>query len=265
MRQRLARVWVRCARTVHLNGGGQADVRRACPYAKLIRAALDLPAAGLCVPVAERLVVQRQGDGLALPCLQPDLCEGLQLLRGAEDPGVGLGRVDLYDLGTGAAARVCHGQGHAAGVGFQVAVGKTRVAQAVAERKRHGHTRGLVVAVADVQPLAVLHGASRTCKVVLGGGVGVGIGPGLGQLAGRIDFAGQHIDHCARAGLAAEGAVDECPAVGQPRRFQRRARADDDDSVGVGLLHGLQKLDLVVGQLHVGAVQTLALLDLVQP
>ena len=132
------------------------------------------------------------------------------------------------------------------------------------EGERHRHPSGLVIAVADEQSLAVLHGAARACKVVAGGGVGVGVGPSLGQLAAGVDFAGQHVHHRARARLAAQCAVNQRFAVGQPRRFQRGTGVHNDHRVGVGFAHGLQKLDLVVGQLHIGAVQALALLDLVQ-
>ena len=150
------------------------------------------------------------------------------------------------------------------GVCLQVRVGKVRVAQAVAEGERHRHARGLVVAVAHVQPLTVLHGAALARKVVLGGGVLIGVGPGFRQLAAGVDLAGQHIDHSACTGLTAQCAVNQRLAVGQPRRFQRCTRAEHDHGVGVCLLYSLQKLNLVVRQLHIGAVQTLALLDFIK-
>ena len=52
--------------------------------------------------------------------------------------------------------------------------------------------------------------------------------------------------------------------MGQPPRFQRCTRAEHDHGVGVCLLYSLQKLNLVVRQLHIGAVQTLALLDFIK-
>ena len=263
--QALARVGVGGLGAGHLHNSRQADVSGGSAHADFVAAALNFPAVGLGVPVAERLVVQRQGHGLALPCSQLHLGKGLQLLRGAEHLRVRLGNVQLHNLGTGTVAGVLYGQGHAVGICLQVRVGKVRVAQAVAEGERHRHARGLVVAVAHVQPLTVLHGAALARKVVLGGGVLIGVGPGFRQLAAGVDLAGQHIDHSACTGLTAQCAVNQRLAVGQPRRFQRCTRAEHDHGVGVCLLYSLQKLNLVVRQLHIGAVQTLALLDLVQP
>ena len=46
----------------------------------------------------------------------------VQLLRGAEDLGIGLGYVDLHDLGTLTVAGVGHGQAYALGRGFYVSI-----------------------------------------------------------------------------------------------------------------------------------------------
>ena len=239
VRQRLPGIGVQRVGADDLDRSGQADVRRACPYAKLIRAALHLPAVGAGVPVAERLVVQHQGHGLALPRCQLHLGKGFQFLCRAENFSIRLGHVQLHNLCPGAVAGVGHGQGRAVGVGMQVTVRKLRIAQSMAEGERHRHSGGLVITIADVQSLAVLHGAARACKVVAGGGVGVGVGPSLGQLAAGVDFAGQHVHHRARARLAAQCAVNQRFAVGQPRRFQRGTGVHDDHRVGVGFAHSL--------------------------
>ena len=84
VRQMLARIGVGCAGTGHFHHGGQADVRTGRADPQLIAAAFHFPAVGLGVPVAECLVVQRDGHGLAFAGLQLHLGKAFQLLCGAE-------------------------------------------------------------------------------------------------------------------------------------------------------------------------------------
>ena len=259
-----ALIGVRRTGTQHHDLRRQADVGAGSAHAELIAAAFDLPAVGGHVPVAVGLVVQRDGDGLALARFQPDLGKALELLCGAEDFGVGLGDVELDDLGTGAFAGVGHGQGHAFRCGLEVFVSKGGVAQAVAEGEGHGPARRLKVAVAHIQALAVLDGAALACEVVFYRGIAVSIGPSLGQLAAGADRAGQHVHQSARTGLTAQAAVDQRLAVFEPRGLQRGACAEQDDHVGVDGSDRSQQIQLVLRQLHVHPVEALALLDLVQ-
>ena len=128
VRQALALVGVGCTGTGHSNNSGQADVLAGGTDADFIAAALDLPGVGERVPVAERLVIQRNGHALALPCRQMHLDKAFQLLRGAEDLGIRLGHVDLHDLRAVTVAGVGHGQAYALGRGFYVSIGKGGVA-----------------------------------------------------------------------------------------------------------------------------------------
>ena len=128
VRQMLTRIGVGCAGTGHFHHGGQADVRTGRAAPQLIAAAFHFPAVGPGVPVAECLVVQRDGHGLAFAGLQLHLGKAFQLLCGAEHFCPGFCHIQLHDLCSGALAGVGYGQGHAIGRGLQIAVGKTGVA-----------------------------------------------------------------------------------------------------------------------------------------
>ena len=201
MRQRLAGIGVGGIGAADVNIGHQADVRAGGTDTNLIPAALDLPAVSSGVPVAERLVIERERNRAALPCRKRHPCKGLQLLRRAEDLRTGLCDIDLHDLRAVTRTGVGHGQAHTVGSDLQVGIGKACVAQTVAERERHRHPGGLVIAVADIESLAVLHGAACPGKVILDGGFLIGIGPCLGQLTAGVDLAGQHIHHGTGTGL----------------------------------------------------------------
>ena len=58
--------------------------------------------------------------------------------------------------------------------------------------------------------------------------------------------------------------MDYRPALVQPGHLHRRPGGHHRHHVGVGGGHGFQQVDLALGQPHVGAVQALALADLVQ-
>ena len=85
MLQIFARIGVGCAGARHRDSGSQADIGAGSTHQQLIAAALHLPAVGLDIPVAERLIVQRDGDGLALSGFQLHLGKALQLLDRAEN------------------------------------------------------------------------------------------------------------------------------------------------------------------------------------
>ena len=219
---------------------------------------------GGVVPVAERLVVQRDGDGAAFPGFQVHPGKALEFLGGAEDFGVRLGDVDLHDLIPGALAGVFHRQGHPLGRGGQVPVGEGGVAQPVAEGERHRHTGGLIVAVAHIQALAVFHGAARTAEVLIRRVVLAVHRPGLGQLAAGVGLAGQHVQQGARPGLAAQPRPDQRLAMALPAGLHGAAAAEHHRHMGVGAVYRQQQVQLVLGQLHAAAVHAFALLNLIQ-
>ena len=100
--------------------------------------------------------------------------------------------------------------------------------------------------------------------MAVGGGVLVLHGPGLRQLAGGVDPAGEHVHHGAGAGLAAQVAVDHSLAAVQPGGLNGGAAGQDHHHIGVGLGNSLQHVHLVLMDLHVLPVQALGLADLVQ-
>ena len=88
--------------------------------------------------------------------------------------------------------------------------------------------------------------------------------PGLGQLAAGAELAGEDVCGCAGACLSAQCAVDQRPALAGPRRLYRRTGAQQNDDVRVDGSHSGQKLLLVLGQLHVRAVEAFALPQLIE-
>ena len=247
-----------------LDLGGQAHVVRGGGHAQLPRAALDLPVAGLVVEVAEGLVAELDGDDLTLARLERHAGKALELLLWAEDLVVGLGDVELDDLGAGDGAGVGDREGGVPLAGLEVAVGKRGVGQAVAKRIGHGLLGRLEVAIAHVEALAVL-------GALLVGGEGGGGGhvleaqrPGLRQLAGGVDLATDDVQRGAGAGLAAQGAVEDGAGVVGPVGLHAGAGGEEYDHVGVDLGHRVRELHLVLVELHVEAVGALGLGDLVK-
>ena len=70
-------IGVRGMGALHRHHGGEPDVGTGGTYQQLVAASLHLPSVGLDVPVAERLVIQRDGDGLALSGFQLHLEKAL--------------------------------------------------------------------------------------------------------------------------------------------------------------------------------------------
>ena len=77
VRQRLADIGVGGIGAADVNLGCQADVRAGGTDTNLIPAALDFPAVSSGVPVAERLVIERERNRAALPCRKRHPCKGL--------------------------------------------------------------------------------------------------------------------------------------------------------------------------------------------
>ncbi len=262
--QRVADVGIFVAGRRHIDGGFQTDILAGSAHANHIVAAFHSPVTGGRIPVTESLVIQRDGNGLALPCLQRDTGKALELLHGSEDLGVRLGDVDLDDLIACAVAGIGDRQRNTGGRSVEILVFEGGVGQAVAEGHGHRHSRRLIVAVADIKALAVLDGTAGLAEVVVGGVVLTVQRPGLGQTAGGIHLAGQHIQHGTGACLAAQACPDQRLAMALPVGLNGAAAAQDHNEIGVGAMHRQQQIHLVLGQLHIAAVETLALLDLIQ-
>lgn len=259
-----ALVGVGAVGALDLDRGRKADVAAARADAQLVGAGLDLPGVGAGVEVAERLVVEGDGHGLGLAGGELDAREALELLLGAEDLAAGLGDVELHHLGAGDRSGVGHGERGALGGRLHARVCEGGVREAVAEREGDGLAGGVEVAVADVDALAVL-------GLFLVGGVGgrrrdvlPPYGPGLGELAGGAGLAGDHVERGARAGLAAERAVEDGRGLLHPGGLDAGAGGKKDDDVAVLLHYGLEELDLVLVHAHGRALGALGLRDLVE-
>ena len=119
-------VW--CAGSGHLYRSRQANILAGSTHADFIAAALNLPSVRHCVPVAEGFIIERNCYALALPRSQFHFFKAFQFLHWAENFGIGLCYINLYDLRTITAAGVCHCQCHTVRGCFQVRVGKAGIA-----------------------------------------------------------------------------------------------------------------------------------------
>ena len=122
-----------------------------------------------------------------------------------------------------------------------------------------------VVAVADVQALAVLHVLLFAREIPGRRGVLVGQGQSLGQLAAGVHPAGEHVHDGTGTGLPAQIGVQHCLAAADPARFHHAAGAQHHHEVLVGLRHGFQQLLLVLRDADVAAVQAFALVGVATP
>ena len=181
----------------------QPDVFHACADKQLVLAALDFPAVSLDIPETERLIVQHDGDALFLTGGKRYAGKAFQFLCRTEKLTVLFSNIQLHDFRTCHAAGVRYGKADPLFIGSHIAVRKCRVAHAIAKREAHSFFRRGKVAVADVQPLAVLHSLAAGGKVGGAGYVGVGQRPCFCQLAAGVDLAGQCIRNGARPRLTA--------------------------------------------------------------
>ena len=191
------------SRSMHGDFLAQPDVLHACADKQLVLAALDFPAVSLDIPETERLIVQRNGDALFLAGGERYAGKAFQFLCRAEKLTVLFSNIQLHNFRSCHAAGVRYGKADPLFIGSHIAVRKRRVAHTIAKREAHSFFRRGKVAVADVQPFAVLHGLAAGGKVGGAGDVGVGQRPCFCQLAAGIDLAGQRIRNGARPRLTA--------------------------------------------------------------
>ena len=92
----------------------------------------------------------------------------------------------------------------------------------------------------------------------------MGLCPRLRQLAAGAELPGEDVRCCTGTRLPAQCAVDQRLAPAHPRGLHRRTGAQQDDDIRVDGGHCVQKLLLVLGQRHIGAVKTLALPQLIE-
>ena len=181
-------------------------------------------------PVGEGAFVEHDGDRLGLARLKHDLDEGFELLGGPRHRANGWSHIELDDLLACDLARVghIHRRLNAAGIidhvrgQAQVCVRECRVGQTVSEREAHRHTLSLVVPISNEHAFGVIVDirpgvGQRTRRV------GQLNRPGLGQLAARVEFAGQQVH--SRLALPLATAIHSQQCVGQVKPIARHRRA----------------------------------------
>ena len=242
MEQALSCIGVRGTGALHGNFCFQTDILHTGTDQDLIVATLDLPAVGLDIPVAERLIVQRDGDGLALPRLEEDFGKTLQLFGGAKNRCIRLCHIQLRNFCTSAAAGVGERKSYMICIYLQIAIRKGGIAQAVAKGIPYCLVHRFIITVAHIQAFPVLGVLPFAGEVSGSGGVLIPQGNGLRQLAAGVLPAGQHVQHGTGSGLTAQVAVHNSLALCRPVGLNDAARADDRHHVGVGRRHGVQQL-----------------------
>ena len=227
-------------------------------------ARLHLPAAPARLPVAERVVVEGDGDLAALPRGDQHLREAAELAGRAEDAAGGA-RVQLRHLGAVHVGGVRDREAGPPPVHAQARVLEVRVAQPEAEGEGDGDGGRLEVPVAHIGALAV-EGQRPGPRVPLRGGVVlVGARVGLGQAARRVRPPGEDVDGGPRSPLSAQVGVDDGVDPVRPRHLHGGAAREDHDDAGPRRRQGADERVLGVGKAHVLAVEALRLGQLVEP
>ena len=189
--------------TGHMDAGNEPHIGHVGGDTNFIFGSFNLPAVGFDVEVAESLVVQRNGDSLALPRFQEHLGKALQLLLRAEHLSVFAGNINLCHLRAVPAASVGDGKGNAVLIRVNVGVSKGRITQTIAEGIAHRQTGGIKIAVANVQTLSIFRSPFQAGEVGGGSRVGQGQGPSLIQLTGGVNVAQNGLRHGPGSRLAA--------------------------------------------------------------
>lgn len=251
-----------CGCDVH--GRFEADILRGRADHDAELAAFDVPILDEHVVVRERAAVESDGHFLFLAGMQEYFDKAFELFLRAEDAAFLVGDVQLGDFGTVAFADVLHFERDGERLAlFDVVCGKAqigilelRVRESVAEGIEHGLIRRFVVAVADVDALAVLHAPGPHGEVACHDVVAVLERERFGELAGRIDVAVDEVVRRLAGGLSAEVEVED--RTGVRLRFAERdgrAAGEDEDDVLVHLGDLLDEHVVRIGHIEVLAVE----------
>ncbi|GJC85253.1 hypothetical protein ColLi_08091 [Colletotrichum liriopes] len=231
----------------------------------LVLSPFGAPLVALLVKVAGGVLgLDIDRDVLALARCKRHLCEALELLEGPVDLGLLFGRdIDLHNLSALHLARVLDGDvdGDLAVLlcDLEFAEAEARVRQAMAEREENGAVDVLVVAIADVNVLAIQRAAGLGAVVEVGWVVLDTLGEAEGELGRGVDVAEEHVGDGVACLVAAVPCLDEGFDVLNPWHAHGGSRLVDDDGIGVRLGDGRDELVEVARQVHVGAVVALCL------
>ena len=138
-----------------------------------------MPVAEIDIVERERALAELDFDLFLFSGLEEDFLEALELLLGTEDGAVFLGNIELGNLCAVSVAGVLYLEGDLESVGIldavrrdlEVAVLESSVRQTEAEREQDVLLRGVIVAVADIQTLAILDSSGMSGEVVVAGSV----------------------------------------------------------------------------------------------
>ena len=138
-----------------------------------------MPVAEIDIVERERALAELDFDFFLFSGLEEDFLEALELLLGTEDGAVFLGNIELGNLCAVSVAGVLYLEGNLESVGIldavrrdlEVAVLESSVRQTEAEREQDVLLRGVIVALADIQTLAILNSSGMSGEVVVAGSV----------------------------------------------------------------------------------------------
>lgn len=157
----------------------ETDIAARCADENLIIIRLNMPVAEIDIVERERALAEFDFDLFLLARLEENFLEALELLLGTEDGAVFLGNIELGNLCAVSVAGVLYLEGDLESVGIldavrrdlEVAVLESSVRQTEAEREQDVLLRGVIVAVADIQTLAILNSSGMSGEVVVAGSV----------------------------------------------------------------------------------------------
>ena len=182
----------------------------------------------------------------------------------AEQLAVLFADVQLRDLRAVALAGIFDGERNAVFIYLDIGILKGGIAEAVSEGIADLDARGIIITIADEGPFAVFHARRLAGEMGSRRAVLILFGIALCELAGRVDFAAEHAEDGACARLSAQICVHDGSGAVRALQLDRAAAAQNDDD---GLVQRVQKgehLALIGGDLHIHAVDTFRLADLVQ-
>ena len=215
-----------------LDHGGGAQVAGGGADGAVVLAALHHPAAQPGLPVRQVGAVDAEHHLGGLAGRDRDVGERLELARRAAHGRARQAHVDLHHLAPVPVAGVGDRDPHLDAVDgdgrARLAVLERGVGEAEAERVGHLLLAGVEAPVADVDALAVAHVPVLPGEVQVGGVVRQLERDRLGQPAGRVDHAEQHVGDRAAAGLPEQPALQDRGNARVPRpgaRARRRWRA----------------------------------------
>ena len=239
-------------------GRGGADQNPVAPalFEKAVRHAVKDP---------ETLIVKGNAYFLLLSHLQKDLGKALQFFFRPEDLALRGTDIELRNLRPRPAAGIPKSEADPRFADSQLLISKTRIRKAEAERIAKRHLRLVVIAIADINALAVLRTVAAQFPVGISRCVRKRTRIALGEFAGGVRIAVEEFRHRAGARLTAEVAVQDGSYCGDRCEIHDRTRAQHEDKVRI---HGRKRAErslLRCREREGLSIQALGLRHLIEP